>query len=299
MKQFVGSFAPIILFACATVAASAAEQPLPQLKAYEVPDSWRRPVAPLQITDRVWQIGTEELSALLIKTDAGAVLIDGGMPQAADQLLANMRKLDIEPQELKLIFHSHAHADHAGPLAEIRRVTGARLVSNAESARLLAKGGAGDIHFGDDLMFPPVAVDRYLMDGEIVELGGLQFKVHFIPGHTPGSMAWTWQDRRNGKAVDIAYVDSLTAPGYELLENPRYPNLVDDFRYTFAKVRDLPCDLLLTPHPGARGWFFPYRAMPETAMDCKDYAVKAQLKLDKQLEEQRQLKKQGKHSNAD
>lgn len=280
----------------ATFFATAAEQPLPQLKAYEVPESWRMPEEPLQISEHTWQIGTQELSALLVKTDAGAVLIDGGMPQVAAHLLDNMRKLGVEPQDLKWILHSHAHVDHAGPLAEIQRATGARLVSNAESGRLLASGGAGDIHFGDALLFPPVNADRYVLDGETVELGGLQFKVHFIPGHTPGSMAWTWQDRRDGKTVDVAYVDSLTAPGYQLLDNPHYPNLLQDFGFTFAKVRDLPCDLLLTPHPGASGWSYTGEAQQEKEMDCRDYAVQAQLQLDKQLEKQRQLKKkQAKH----
>jgi glyoxylase-like metal-dependent hydrolase (beta-lactamase superfamily II) len=69
-----------------------------------------------------------------VKTDAGAVLIDGGMPQAADMLLARMRELGVAPGDLKLILHSHAHVDHAGPLAAVQRATGARLVSNAESA---------------------------------------------------------------------------------------------------------------------------------------------------------------------
>lgn len=299
MKNGFGALVQQIFLAVAAattaITAAATEQPLPQLKAYEVPEPWRTPVVPLQIAEHTWQIGTEELTALLVRTDAGAVLIDGGMPQAAEHLLANMRKLGIEPSELKFIFHSHAHADHAGPLAEIRRISGARLVSNAESGRLLASGGAGDIHFGDGLMFPPVNVDRYVLDGETVELGNVQFQVHFIPGHTPGSMAWTWQDRRDGKVVDIAYVDSLTAPGYQLLDNPRYPHLLNDFRFTFAKVRDLPCDLLLTPHPGASGWRYVEEAKQETEMDCKSYAVQAQLQLDKQLEKQRQEKKQDKH----
>lgn len=279
--------AAMLLLAGFAMASGAEEKPLPQLQAYEVPEAWRTPVEPLQIAEHTWQIGTRGLSALLIKTDSGALLIDGGMPQVAEHLLANMRKLGVSPDDLKWILHSHAHADHAGPLAAVRRATAAKLASNAESAHLLANGGAGDIHFGDGLLFPPVTVDRYLQDGEQVELGALQFKVHFIPGHTPGSMAWTWLDRRNGETVEVAYVDSLTAPGYRLLENPRYPKIVHDFRLTFAKVRDLPCDLLLTPHPGASGWEYGNKAVQSKPMDCKDYSVQALRQLEKQINEQR------------
>src|SRR3546814_8170388 len=109
------------------------------------------------------------------------------MPQAADMLLAQMRELGVEPGDLKLIMHSQAHGDHVGPLAAVRRATGATLVSNAESAVLLAAGGSDDIHFGDQILYPPVHVDRIVHDGEAVELGGLRLTVHFMPGHTPGS----------------------------------------------------------------------------------------------------------------
>lgn len=257
--------------------------PLPQLKAYQVPAEWRQPIEPQRIAEHTWQIGTEELSAILLKSSDGAILIDGGMPQAADHLLENMRKLGVKPQDLKWILHSHAHADHVGPLAAIKKTTGARVVSNAESAVLMSRGGAGDIHFGDGLLFPPVQTDRLLQDGEELVLGELKLRVHFIPGHTPGSMAWTWRDSRDGKAVDVAYVDSLSAPGYKLQGNQNYPRIVDDYRNTFATVRELPCDLLLTPHPGASGWEYKTRAMQSEQVDCRAYADAAEEQFEKQL----------------
>ena len=275
---------------CLTVGgalASAVEKPLAQLQAYQVDESWLTPVAPLPVTDHAWQIGTQGLTALLLKTESGAVLIDGGMPQMTEQLLDNMRSLGVAPQDLKWILLSHAHADHAGSLAAIKRITGARVAGNAESARLLANGGAGDIHFGDGLLYPPVTIDRYLQDGETIEFGELQLQVHFIPGHTPGSMAWTWSDRRENKKINVAYVDSLTAPGYQLLDNPKYPNIVRDYRGTFAKVSSLPCELLLTPHPGASNWSYIDTAIQEPSMDCRAYAAAAQTALEKALQKQR------------
>lgn len=275
--------APLVLGLAAALPASAAEPPLPQLKAYTVDESWRQPVEPVRIADNTWHIGTANLSALLVKTADGAVLIDAGMPQAAGMLLANMAKLGVAPEDLRLILFSQAHADHAGPLAELRRRTGARVVSNAESAVLLARGGSDDIHFGDGIVFPPVQVDRLVMDGEAVEVGGLRFTVHFMPGHTPGSMAWTWTDRRDGRDVRIAYADSLTAPGYRLLGNPRYPRIVEDFRRSFDVVRGLPCDVLVTPHPDFSGWNF---ADPSASrqVGCIEYADRAERAFDRQLE---------------
>lgn len=270
----------------ATVAVPAwsAEPVLPQLGSYQVDEAWRRPVAPFQLAEHTWYIGTEGLTALLVKTPVGAVLIDGGMPQAAELLLARMRELGVEPREVRFILHSHAHADHAGPLAAVQRATGATLVSNAESAALLARGGSHDLHFGNDLLYPAAQAGRLVQDGEAVELGGIRFVAHFTPGHTPGSLSWTWQDTHAGKPLRIAYADSLSAPGYALVGNPRYPRIVDDYRRTFATVRALPCDLLITPHPDASGWT-PGNAearLPKP-MTCAQYADGAATRFDAQL----------------
>jgi len=279
------------LLCCGLIAACpafAAEPLLPPSQAYDTPDAWRQPVSPLRIAGRTWHIGTAELTALLVKTPAGAVLIDGGLPQAAPMLLARMRELGVEPGDLELVLHSHAHGDHAGPIAEIARVTGARVVSNAESAALLARGGSDDIHFGDGILFPPIRADRLVQDGEVVELGGVRFTAHFMPGHTPGSLAWTWTDTGDGKPVRIAYVDSMSAPDYTLVGNPRYPRIVDDYRRSFEVVRALPCDLLLTPHPGASGWnYADAEASRPKPTSCGEYADAAARNLDGQIAAQR------------
>lgn len=267
--------------------ATAAEPLLPEARAYSSQDAWRQPVAPFRIGERSWYIGTAGLSAILVKTDAGAVLIDTGLPQAGDMLLQRMRALGVEPSQLKLILHSHAHIDHIGALAQIQRATGAQVVGNAEAAVLLARGGSDDIHFSD-MLFPPVQVQRIVMDGETVELGGMRFTAHFTPAHTPGSTSWTWDDRVDGKTAHIAYADSLSAPGYQLIDNPRYPHIVDDFRRGFATVRALPCDLLLTPHPDASGWNPADTAAPhKNPLSCRAYADKAEAAFDKTLAEQR------------
>lgn len=272
----------LLLCACGIV--HAAEPMLPQDKAYLTRDAWRQPVPPVRIADHTWQIGTAGITAILVKTDDGALLIDGGLPQAAEMLLAHMRTLGVAPDELKFILSSHAHGDHAGPIAAIKRATGAMVLNNAESAVLMARGGSDDIHFGDDILYPPVQSDRILHDGEIVALGNLRLTARFMPGHTPGSTAWTWDDTRDGKTLHIAYVDSLTAPGYRLIDNPRYPHILDDFKRSFATVRALPCDLLLTPHADASGWDFADAANPHPKpMSCRAYADGAESKLDAQV----------------
>lgn len=274
------------LIALSVAGTVAAAEPLPATPGHDTPERWRQPVAPFRIADHTWYVGTQGLSALLVKTDAGAVLIDGGLPQAAPLLLASLRALGVEPGEVKLILHSHAHVDHVGPLAALRRATGARLVSNAESAALLARGGTDDLHYGDDLPYPPVQADRLVMDGEVVELGSLRLRAHFTPAHTPGSMSWSWTDTRDGQAVRIAYLDSFSAPGYRLVDHPRYPRIVEDYRRGFAAARQVPCDLLITPHPDASGWQ-PEAGRQAQPLGCSAYLAKMEKALDSQLSAQR------------
>ncbi len=271
----------VLLAACSMACAS--EPLLQQGKGYETRDSWRQPVAPVRIADHTWQIGTAGITAVLIQTDDGAILIDGGLAQATDMLLAHMQALDVAPGDLEFILASHAHGDHAGAIAAVQRATGARVLNNAESAVLMAHGGSDDIHFGDDILYPPAQTDRIVHDGEVVALGDMRLTAHFIPGHTPGSLAWTWDDTSNGKPLHIAYVDSLTAPGYQLTDNARYPLIVEDFQHSFATVRALPCDLLLTPHADASGWDFANAANPHPKpMTCEAYADAAQENLQAQ-----------------
>ena len=216
------------------------------------------------------------------------MLIDGGMPQAADLLLAQMQKLGVAPGDLRLILHSHAHGDHVGAIAAIKRATGAALVSNAESAALLERGGSGDIHFGDSITYPPVHADRLLQDGEVVRLGGTAFTVVFTPGHTPGSMSWTLNDTRDGVAVRIAYVDSLSAPGYRLVRNPAYPGILESYARSAAVIRTLPCDVLLTPHPDQSGWDYGNASRPHPRpTSCAAYADAAEDRLKQQAQAQR------------
>lgn len=273
----------LLLLACVLLCNTAFAQStavLPQAEAYTTRESWRQPTPPVRIADNTWNIGTVGLSALLVRTDAGAILIDGGVPQAADMLLANMQSLGVAPADLELILSSHAHGDHVGPLAAVKRATGARVVNSAESAWLMAHGGADDIHFGDAILYPPMRTDRVVRDGEVVELGGMRLTAHFMSGHTPGSTAWTWTDTKDGKPVRIAYVDSLTAPGYTVHGNPRYPRLAEDYARSFDVVRALPCDVLVTPHPDFSGWNYADAGNPQPEpVSCRAYADRAEAAL--------------------
>src|SRR3546814_16248160 len=91
------------LLLCTPALAQTADPVLPQAQAYTTRESWRQPIPPVRIAGNTWHIGTAGISALLIRTDDGAILLDAGVTQAAAMLLAYMHSLRVATSALKLI----------------------------------------------------------------------------------------------------------------------------------------------------------------------------------------------------
>jgi metallo-beta-lactamase class B len=109
-------------------------------------------------------------------------------------------------------------------------------------------GGRGDFAWGDTMLFPAVKVDRTLHDGDALALGGASLKALRTPGHTKGCTTWTTTATENDKPYNVVWVCSTTAPGYKLVGNTQYPNIVQDYRRTFEILKKLPCDVFLASH---------------------------------------------------
>lgn len=207
-----------------------------------------QPVEPFHITQHLSYVGASDVTSFAIATSEGLVVLDGGFVETAPQIEANLERLGYALRDVKVLLSSHAHFDHAGGLAELKKRTGARFYAMREEAPALERGGTKDFAFGDRLAFPPVHPDVLLRDGDVVRFGDVALTAHRTPGHTRGCTTWT--ARIDGKKV--VFLCSLSAPGYELAHNAQYPEIASDFRRSFALWKSLPCDIFL----GAHGSFF-------------------------------------------
>jgi metallo-beta-lactamase class B len=211
--------------------------------------SWNQPVEPFRIAGNLYYVGASDITSFLIATPGGLILLDGGFAETAPLIRDSVKKLGFRLEDVKYILSTHAHYDHAGGLAALKRWTGARLVAGEADAPLLAAGGHGDFRFGDRLTFPPVTVDRTVKDGDTVTLGGTTLTAHATPGHTRGCTTWTMQVADGGKTYDAVFVGSATInPGVVLTANPQYPAIAADYARTFETLKKLPCDLFLAAH---------------------------------------------------
>ncbi|HEX6535199.1 MAG TPA: subclass B3 metallo-beta-lactamase [Gemmatimonadaceae bacterium] len=221
---------------------------------------WNAPQRPFRIYGNTYYVGPHGLSAILLTSKEGHVLIDGALPESAPQIIANIQALGFRIEDVKLILNSHAHFDHAGGIAALQRASGANVAASPASALVLRRGASGpdDPQYGDALAFPPVPSVATIADGDTLRVGALVLTAHFTPGHTPGGTSWSWQSCDQGRCLDFVYADSQTpisADGFFFTRSQTYPTALADFARGFAVLERLPCDVLLTPHPGASGFW--------------------------------------------
>jgi len=256
---------------------------------------WNMPQAPFRIYGNTYYVGPHGLSSILIASDQGHVLIDGALPESAPLIAANIRALGFRIEDVKLILNSHVHFDHAGGIAELQRLSGARVAASPWSAEVLRSGGVAkdDPQFGDIRPVARVARVETLHDGEEPRVGTTVVTAHFTPGHTPGGTSWTWTSCEGGRCERMVYADSLSAisaDGFKFTRRPGYRG-VEDFEKSFAFLETVPCDILITPHPEASDlWGRMERrragSMPDPLIDgsrCKDLAEGAREQLKKRL----------------
>jgi metallo-beta-lactamase class B len=217
---------------------------------------WNIPHPPVQVYGNTYYVGTHCLSAILVASRDGHVLIDAGLPESAPLIRASIEALGFRIADVKLILNSHAHFDHAGGIAAVQHASGAAVAASPASARVLEAGASGpdDPQYGELPTFPATRPVRVLAEGEVVRVGPIALTAHWTPGHTPGGTTWSWVSCEGEHCLDMVYADSQTpisAEGFFFTRSSTYPEALRDFERGHALLERLPCDLLLTPHPGA------------------------------------------------
>lgn len=260
-------------------------------------DEWNEPQEAFRIHGNTWYVGTDGLSSILIETDDGLILIDGGLPQSAARIDANIRALGFDPLAIKAILVSHPHFDHAGGVAALQRLTRANVFSSEAGAAVLQSGrlAAGDPQFvanSDNGSFPPVKNVTAIGDGEFVAVGSVNVRAVYTPGHTLGSVTWTWESCALNTCLDVVYADSLTAvsaAGFSFAATGAADRIID----SAGRIADLDCDILLSPHPFFFGMYDKLERRGEgnpfvNSLACTFYAEQALAWLEQRLDAEKQ-----------
>jgi len=261
---------------------------------------WNAPLDPFRIFGNTYYVGTAGLSSVLVTSESGHILLDGGLPQSAEEIDRHIRRLGFRTEDVRLIVNSHTHFDHAGGIHALQHASKAVVAASPSSARALRQGlpTTDDPQYGFMGEFPRVSKVRVFRDGETLRVGALAITAHFTPGHTPGSTTWTWESCEGARCLHIVYGDSLnavTGPGFKYSSDPAR---VAAFRASIAAVGALPCDVIVSVHPdftdlaGKIG----RRAAGESdafvnPQGCREYAESNARLLDRQLAAERDPEK--------
>lgn len=258
---------------------------------------WYAPQEPFAVYGNTYYVGTGGISAVLVTSAAGHILIDVGGPKSPPQIVAHIRKLGFKVEDIRYILNSHAHHDHGGGIAELQKLSGATVLASPASLDIISSGQPDktDPQFPNLVPMTPVTKTRVIHDGEVVRLGPIALTAHFTPGHTKGGTSWTWQSTENGRLANMVYADSLYAmsgDGVRFSANPGYPNAKAAVEGSIATVASLKCDVLVAAHPELGGLWERKAKQPALGnaafIDrdaCRAYAAKARAWLAQTLAE--------------
>jgi metallo-beta-lactamase class B len=210
---------------------------------------WNAPFEPFTLIGNIHYVGMGGVSAFLITTPDGHFLLDGGLPQSAPAIIDHIEALGFDIRDVKYLLNSHAHFDHSGGLARLRRASGAAMVASEGDREEIERGY---VEYGPSagVRSPPVRVDRVIADGETLTLGGVTLTAHLTPGHTEGCTSWSMDVRGADGVPHRAFFHcSATVAGHTLVP-PDYPGIVENYRATFARVREIEADIFLANHTG-------------------------------------------------
>lgn len=208
------------------------------------------PHAPYRIAEDIYYVGTQGIGVYLVETGQGLIVIDSGTKDGVKLVEANIKTLGFKLTDVRYLLETHAHWDHVGGMAQLKKDTGAPFIASGGDRYGLERG----IHVGENSNgpagFAPVVVDRVLNDGDNkVKLGHVTLTAVFTPGHTRGDTTWTMDSKIAGRKVHVVFFGSATVAGNILVGNNAYPNIVSDYQKTFATLKKMKADVLLTNHP--------------------------------------------------
>ncbi|MGC3983066.1 MAG: subclass B3 metallo-beta-lactamase [Steroidobacteraceae bacterium] len=261
--------------------------------------NWNVSQPPFKIYGDTYYVGTHGLSSVFIASSSGHVLIDGALPESAPKIAANIRELGFRIEDVKVILNSHVHFDHAGGLAELQRLSGAKVYASRSSAAVLRSGVAGrdDPQYAIARPIARIKEVSTVKEGDVVRVGSLQLTAHMTPGHTPGGTSWSWQSCESKRCLNMVYADSLSsvsAEEFKYTRSSEYPGGIQDFAKSFATLTAMPCDILITPHPEASGLWKKLERRQHGAPDpfvdvnaCRAYVDMAREGLAKRLDSEK------------
>jgi len=183
---------------------------------------------PARVFDNLYFVGGRIHSSWALTTSEGIIIIDTLYPYNSEEaIVGGLQRLGLDPKDIKYVIISHAHGDHIG---------GAQMLQERFGAQVVMGGPDWDLVETHPNRYKTMAPTRNVVaeDGMEITLGDTTVSVWLTPGHTPGTLSYTFTAFDGGKPVSVAYsggtafnfVNSTPDPGIrnfqEYIESQRH-----------------------------------------------------------------------------
>jgi metallo-beta-lactamase class B len=162
--------------------------------------SKKPPLGPMQVMDDLYFLGNYWTSAWAIKTSAGLIIIDAldNASEAKEYIEGGLRKLKLDPADIKYVIVSHAHGDHYGGAEYLKEKFHPHIVMSEIDWKVFEDPAFNPKRI--PLFDPPPKRDMAVNDGDTITLGDTTLKLYVIPGHTLGTLATVFTVHDHGQA---------------------------------------------------------------------------------------------------
>jgi metallo-beta-lactamase class B len=160
---------------------------------------------PAKVFDNLYFVGMTEYSAWALTTSQGIIVIDTIYDYSVeDEVINGLKKLGLNPADIKYALVSHAHTDHIGGAKYLQDHFGAKVVMSKE-----------DWDFADRTIPERIRPKRDVeaKDGDKLTLGDTTITLHLTPGHTPGTISSIYQVKDGGRTHTVATWGGTTIQG--------------------------------------------------------------------------------------
>lgn len=181
-------------------------------------------VEPARVFDNLYFVGDRSTSAWAITTGEGIILLDAGFQNNVEStIISGMRKLGLNPVEIRYVIVSHGHNDHFGGAKHLQDIYKARIVmSEADWEHMVTWPQRGT-----PAPFP--ARDIVVKDGDVIRLGDAAVRIVITPGHTPGTISPIFEVRDGDQRHYVGYWGGDGAGHLEANDIRTYAAAVDRF----------------------------------------------------------------------
>lgn len=200
-------------------------------------------VAPFRIFDNVYYVGDKWVSAYIITTSEGLILIDTLGGGFGPWVARGVKSLGLNPDDIRYVFVTHGHSDHVGGAQYIQDTYGSQVIMTAAAYELALTQASKSV---SPTQFKSPRKDIIAEDSSTLTLGDTTVRMYITPGHTKGCLSLEFF-AKNGADNHRAFIIGGMGTNFNGADLAK--SYLDSIARIRKVVADSPVEVNLTNHP--------------------------------------------------